>query len=84
MIKERYTWVKDASCGGLPVDLFFGPGSAKPAVLDICADCPVRQLCLDTAMREERGESARFGIRGGLSAKRRKELAEAVGGHGAR
>lgn len=43
----------------------------------ICASCPVRQDCLDTALREENGavKSGRGTIRGGLEPAERHELA---------
>jgi positive regulator of sigma E activity len=42
----------------------------------LCAACPVRRSCLNTAMREEGGQSRteRSGIRGGLTPRQRHDL----------
>jgi hypothetical protein len=42
--------------------------------LALCEACPVRDDCLDAAIEEERGVAG-FGIRGGLTADERRELA---------
>ena len=45
--------------------------------VDICQACPVRQACLEQAMREEPA-GGRHGIRGGLTPEERRKIA---GGH---
>ena len=40
----------------------------------ICQACPVRQACLDQAMREEETSGGRYGIRGGLTPEERRKL----------
>ena len=40
----------------------------------ICQACPVRQACLDQAMREEETSGGRYGIRGGLTPMERWQL----------
>lgn len=48
------------------------------AAQSVCRACPVRQACLDEALREEggRGHEARHGIRGGLTGSQRRRLYE--------
>ncbi len=43
--------------------------------LDICAACPIVAQCLADVMATERGQRYRFGIRGGMTAEARAELA---------
>lgn len=83
----RGEWHHRAACRGVddcspPAEEVFHPTSAHPAAyreaLGYCAVCPVTAECLDTAMRvEARGESARWGIWGGLTPKQRADLAAA-------
>jgi hypothetical protein len=42
----------------------------------VCAACPVRQACLDDALRQEGGcgHESRHGIRGGLTPRARRNL----------
>ena len=59
-----------------------GPGTGDPERAEfLCRGCPVRQECLDAALREEAGESGeglgwryRHGIRGGLTPFQRAAL----------
>lgn len=75
-------WVKDAACTGTDPDLWFPePSTDRPLVnpKTICRECPVREQCLDYAMRRKE----QFGIWGGLSAdqmknRRSRENARAV------
>src|SRR5690606_28202953 len=56
-------------------DLFFpGPKDTETAAKakQLCAACPVRQACLDDALKEEGGRHYRYGIRGGLSETQRR------------
>lgn len=72
---DDVSWMADAACRTLTpqqVDRWFFPNrgeSVRPAKA-ICADCPVRQQCLDYAM--DRPE--RYGIWGGLSERERRQL----------
>ena len=50
------SWRKEAACLGLPVNLFFPHQKADAEfvpreIIRICADCPVREECLDYALR---------------------------------
>lgn len=57
--------------------MFFptGPHQGDRAVR-MCFTCPLREPCLDLALREEAGLTPydRFGIRGGLTAPQRAQL----------
>lgn len=75
-------WMADAACGDGPQSVFFIEGKghgSRPyhAARAICAECPVRQRCLDYAMAVEGDASGhdRFGVWGGLSPAERAELA---------
>lgn len=71
---QAYAWVKDAACGGVPVDLFF-TGATEEEALAYCKHCPVRKLCLADALIEEASAPAgRYGVRGGKTAKERQRL----------
>ena len=67
-----------AQLGGNAADpIFFpgGPDQAKQAVA-MCWECPMKAVCLVSALDEERGTPVheRFGIRGGLTARQRVDL----------
>ena len=57
------------ACAGLPVNTFYDPKKRKEA-LKTCAGCPVRLLCLNEELR--RPQVDQHGIRGGMTARRRK------------
>lgn len=61
-------------CTGL-ADLFFTAAEdpqEREAAKKLCGPCPLRQVCLETAMTY--GHHAQHGIRGGLTAKERQQL----------
>lgn len=74
-------WRDRAACLGLDplfdtvVDHREDLAAARKAV-DICATCPVTQVCLDDALEEEAGlpTRGRHGIRGGLTPAERRKL----------
>lgn len=72
---ERPDWMQDAACRGLNPNLFFpkypGDMSIVPYARQVCASCPVRQQCLDTAIAN--GEP--FGVFGGHTVKERRQIA---------
>lgn len=77
-------WSEDAACTGTPWEAWYPPSGAgnvtvTRAAVAICTPCPVRAACLDAAMAEEADAGAcyRAGIRGGLTAAQRAELAAA-------
>lgn len=57
----RPAWMADAACRGQGPDLFFAGNNR--AARKVCADCPVRQQCLDYAQAEPTLE----GVWGGLN-----------------
>lgn len=69
-------WRDRAACRGLDTELFFPIEDSAPALADqihtakaVCARCPVRQRCLDEALR-----LMPYGIAGGLTASERRRL----------
>jgi hypothetical protein len=90
MSKARFTfdtsipnWHYDADCRQYDPELWYADGTGKTlaykdltAAKDICSGCPVRQLCLEDAMRQEGGiaTEARHGIRAGLTPAERYSL----------
>lgn len=61
------TWMKQASCANEERDLWFPQvGGASRVARMICAGCPVKNECLDYALKHEE-----FGIWGGMSAEER-------------
>lgn len=69
-------WVSAAACRGLNPDLFHGDAAADAQAVAVCAGCPVRQECLDTALVTEGRHPV--GVRGGLTAAERDPLRGAV------
>ncbi|WP_327066777.1 WhiB family transcriptional regulator [Kitasatospora sp. NBC_01302] len=76
-------WHKRAYCRYYDPELWFADGTGKTdgyktlaKAKAICAACPVRQFCLDDAMRQEGGIAAegRHGIRAGLTPAERHNL----------
>lgn len=72
-------WTTRAACRAADPDLFDTCCAAKTVPHDAatwCNACPVRQQCLDMAMRIEAGTAAtyRFGIFGGLAPQQRADL----------
>jgi WhiB family transcriptional regulator, redox-sensing transcriptional regulator len=63
-------WRERAACRGLDPDLFYPERGADPKPAQrICADCPVREECLDYAM-----ERREIGIWGGTSEQERRRM----------
>lgn len=68
-------WQKRAACLGVDPKLFFPKrGDSTADAKAVCRGCPVRQICLDTAMAAGEGEGERFGIWGGLSERERRRI----------
>jgi len=64
-------WTADAMCAQTDPEAFFpDKGQSPRAAQAVCARCPVAAECLDYAL--EIGD--RFGIWGGVTAKRRRNL----------
>ena len=80
------TWREEAACRGANPEIFFlgyGPGrghgqlskTAKARALELCAGCPVADVCLDYALSLP--ASGDFGIWGGTTEKERIKLRRA-------
>ena len=68
-------WMADSACLTTDPDAFFpDKGAANKAALMVCADCPVRDACLNYAIQEH----ITIGIYGGTTAKQRKETRAAA------
>ncbi|TXS52699.1 WhiB family transcriptional regulator [Streptomyces sp. t39] len=69
-------WRIEAACRDVDPELFFPVGGSGPALLqikaakEICRGCPVRERCLDWAVREHQD----FGVWGGLDENERRAL----------
>ena len=86
---STHTWKDKAECKANPIlfdRIMFGANESIRTVDDknrlvqakrICITCPVRQECLEDAMEQERylGSIERHGVRGGLTATERMDLA---------
>lgn len=66
--------VSAPACAGLPVDTFYERKHLAKA-LETCAGCPVRMVCLREELQLPIGHQ--FGVRGGLTATRRREILRA-------
>lgn len=61
-------WMLEAACAGLGSEIFFPEvGGSSVAAIRVCRDCPVRDECLQYALRY-----ASEGVWGGMSKKQRK------------
>ena len=65
-------WMQQGRCRGKPQDWWFPEKGADPSLQRtaqaICAECPVREPCLDYALASDE----RFGVWGGLTVKERR------------
>jgi WhiB family redox-sensing transcriptional regulator len=64
-------WRELAACRGADLEVFF-PGRGKSAgpARQVCAECPVRQACLDYAISNR----IAYGVWGGLTGRERRAL----------
>lgn len=68
---ERDTWMSDALCAQTDPDAFFPEaGGSSRAAKALCAECPVREACLEYALTN----NLQDGIYGGRSPKERARL----------
>jgi WhiB family redox-sensing transcriptional regulator len=64
-------WMADAACAGLSSKIFFPSDGAGVAVAQrVCADCPVRDLCLEYALANH----IESGVWGGASEEERRRM----------
>ena len=67
-------WMSSGKCRELPPDLFFpSDGVGVEVARAICADCPVRQPCLEYALVHR----IDHGVWGGASERERRRIARA-------
>ena len=75
-----HEWEQSAACTGADVNAWFPstPNGGAEAKRTCWNKCPVREQCLAAAMTEEHGahRDRRHGIRGGLTAGERADLAD--------
>lgn len=64
--KSRHEWRDRAACRGTNTEDWYDE-KLEARCIRICGTCPVRQQCLDDAMRTEHGQEA-WGVRGGRTA----------------
>ncbi len=68
---DQRTWMVDARCLDADPEAFFPEkGGSTREAKRICADCPVKEPCLDYALANDE----RFGIWGGLSERERRRV----------
>jgi WhiB family redox-sensing transcriptional regulator len=71
-VASNQEWQDVAACREIPVEMFFPPAEQESEVAKaVCANCTVRQPCLEFAL----AEAERFGIWGGLTSLERRSLA---------
>ncbi len=65
------TWMSDARCRGVNPTLFFPPdGEGVADAQPVCADCSVRETCLQFALANRIGN----GVWGGTSERERRRI----------
>ncbi len=76
MPTRNLDWKADAACRDLDVDLFFPDSESDSApALAVCAECPVRDACLDFALRSRQLD----GVWGGHTESERRRLRRRLG-----
>jgi len=69
--EEDKTWQKNGNCRGMNPDFFFPErGASTKEAKAVCVGCPVKEQCLEYALRN----SEKFGIWGGLSERERRRI----------
>ena len=72
------SWVKEAACSGMDPNIFYIPRTGNQDDIDyaksICAVCPVREECLEFALRKHTGGLDSHGIWGGYTVKERRRI----------
>ena len=67
---RMFPYLDDAQCRGLDPELFYAEsGSAIMKAKSLCSACPVREKCLEWAVKREE-----FGVWGGTTARERAAL----------
>lgn len=61
------------ACAGKSINVFYSRSRAQLAVaLETCGGCPIRDMCLHEEL--QRPITHQYGVRGGLTAARRREI----------
>ncbi|WP_231916055.1 WhiB family transcriptional regulator [Microbacterium karelineae] len=70
-------WTERAACSGMDTELFFPTSELHDAGLAkaVCEECPVRQDCLEQALRNRETD----GVFGGQTAAERRAMARKLG-----
>jgi WhiB family transcriptional regulator, redox-sensing transcriptional regulator len=79
MSGDGTNWRQQAACRTVDPDLFFSDRRIdRDAARRVCRDCPVKALCLDTAMKDEIGQphARRSGVYGGATVSQRVKMAQ--------
>jgi len=67
---RMFPYLEEAACRGLDPELFYGESAvAIMKVKSLCATCPVREPCLEWAIKREE-----FGVWGGTTARERAAI----------
>ena len=67
---RMFPYLEEASCRGLDPELFYAEsGAAIMRAKTLCSQCPVREKCLEWAIKREE-----FGVWGGTTARERASL----------
>jgi WhiB family redox-sensing transcriptional regulator len=76
MPTRNLDWKAEAACRDLDTEIFFPDNdiNAAPA-LEVCASCPVREACLDFALRTRQND----GVWGGRTETERRKLRRRLG-----
>ncbi|MGV9181738.1 WhiB family transcriptional regulator [Arcanobacterium canis] len=64
------SWTAAAACADTDPDALFVQGAAQRDLRKLCAQCPVRLICLAEALDSE----ANFGVWGGMTERERRVL----------
>ena len=76
MPTRNLDWKADAACRDLDTDIFFPDSDAQAGpALEVCASCPVREACLDFALRTRQHD----GVWGGHTESERRRLRRRLG-----
>lgn len=66
-----YSWSGEALCKGMDTNIFFGyTGEEIDRAKKICAACPVKEVCLKTALENHEDS----GVWGGLAENERENI----------
>lgn len=75
MAETNFNWTKHANCQGMEDALFPDAADEKEVVARVCkSGCKVMEVCFWTAIQEEMAVGASHGVRGGATARVRREL----------